>query len=467
MLSYDEFLAIIIQRIKEAPQFKERGEFLIEKSLKELRPLPHIFNKETQFSDEEVYVWRYLIENESMGAQDTTQNSDEASIYSFIVLQMTTMVYVHDHKWEAQALFDIDKRKTLIQSITPAYLKNTDPIIRVKIKALKENDNPSLEDLLEIVGFNNAIQLFSRLPDSFTRNSIRTRYPNRFVSPVDKVSNIAFNYAEVKNLMLYDGHPVSILVGKQGSKKEIATMVSINFDEIEKRGVEIFGSKELSMYDREVHDAIATLCVEGENRWITPQMIYQTMTGDPEARLHTKQTEAINNSVTKMMHSYIIIDATREAQAFGFDNFQYDGSLIPAERVTVTLNGNTVVGIHLLRIPPLYEYAERKGQIGRADIKLLNSPLNKTEETAVLQGYLLRRILAIKNPHNKQSNHIVYETIYKQLEISAPNDNALRKKKIDIRKKVKAILDYWKKVGFIKEYEEAIRGQSIYSIIIK
>ena len=61
MLSYDEFLAIIIQRIKEAPQFKERGEFLIEKSLKELRPLPHIFNKETQFSDEEVYVWRYLI----------------------------------------------------------------------------------------------------------------------------------------------------------------------------------------------------------------------------------------------------------------------------------------------------------------------------------------------------------------------------------------------------------------------
>ena len=372
MLSYDEFLAVIIQRIEETPQFKNKGEFVIGKSLKDLRPLPHIFNKETQFSDEEVYIWRYLIEHDSMTSQDITQDSDEASIYSLIVLQMTTMVYVHDHKWEAQALFDADKRRTLIKSITPTYLKSTKSIDMAKIEALMENDNPSVESLLEVIGFHNAIQLFSRLPDNFIKNSIRTRYPNRFVSPVDKVSNIAFNYAEVKNLMLYDGHPVSILVGKQGSKKEIATMVSINFDEIEKRGVEIFGSKELSMYDREVHDAIATLCVEGENRWITPQMIYQTMTGDPEARLHPRQTEAINNSVTKMMHSYILIDATREAQAFGFDNFQYDGSLIPAERVTVTLNGNTVVGIHLLRIPPLYEYAERKGQIGRADIKLLN-----------------------------------------------------------------------------------------------
>ena len=467
MLSYDEFLSIILQRLKETSWFDNRGDSVIMKSLKELRPLPHIFNKETQFSDEEVYIWRYLIEHDSVTSQDIALNDDEASIYSFIVLQMTTMVYVHDHKWEAQALFDADKRRALIHSTNPDHLKGMKVTVREKIEALIENDTPSVDTLLEIIGFNNIIQLFSRLPDSFTRNSIRTRYPNKFVSPVDKVSNIAFNYAEVKNLMLYNGHPVSILVGKQGSKKEIATMVSINFDEIEKRGVEIFGRKELSMYDREVHDAIATLCVEGENRWITPQMIYQTMTGAPEARLHPKQTEAINNSVTKMMHSYIIIDATREAQAFGFDNFQYDGSLIPAERVTVTLNGNTVVGIHLLRIPPLYEYAERKGQIGRADIKLLNSPLNKTEETAVLQGYLLRRILAIKNPHNKQSNHIVYETIYKQLEISAPNDNALRKKKIDVRKKVKAILDYWKKVGFIQGYEEITKGQAIYSIIIR
>ena len=300
-------------------------------------------------------------------------------------------------------------------------------------------------------------------------SNIRTHYPNQFISPVDKVSNIAFNYAEVKNLILYKGNPVSILVGKHGSKKEITTTVSINFDEMEKQGVEIYGSKELTMYDREVHDAIATLCVEGENQWITPQMIYQVMTGDPDARFRSKQSkqlEAISNSVTKMMRSEITIDASKEAEAFGFDSFQYSGSLIPAEKVVAKLNGTVVECIHLHRNPPLYDYADRKGQIGRADIKLLNSPLNKTEETSILQGYLLRRILAIKNPHNKQSNSILYETIYRQLDVTAPNDGALRKKKIDIRKKVKEILDYWKTVNFIKEYEEIAKGQTIYSITI-
>ena len=297
--------------------------------------------------------------------------------------------------------------------------------------------------------------------------NIQTHYPSSFVSPVDKVSNIAFNYAEVKNLVLYSEKPVNVLVGKHGSKRQIETTVSINFDEMEKRGVIISGSKELTMYDREVHDAIATLCVEGENHWVTPQMIYQVMTGNPEARLEAKQTKAISNSVTKMMHSHIDIDASKEAQAFGFDTFKYDGSLLPAERVTVTLNGTVVEGIHLLRNPPLYDYADRKKQVGRANIKLLNSPLNKTEETAVLQGYLLRRILAIKNPHNKQSNSILYETIYRQLEITAPNDGALRKKKTDIRKKVKEILDYWEKENFIKGYEELTKGKLIYSILIK
>ena len=300
--------------------------------------------------------------------------------------------------------------------------------------------------------------------------NIRTHYPNQFISSVDKVSNIAFNYAEVRNLVLYEGNPVSIFVGKYGSKKEITTTVSINFDEMEKHGVEIYGGKELTMYDREVHDAIATLCVEGDNQWITPQMIYQVMTGDPDARFRSKQSkqlEAISNSVAKMMRSQITIDASKEAEAFGFDSFQYSGSLIPAEKVIAKLNGTVVECIHLHRNPPLYDYADRKGQIGRADIKLLNSPLNKTEETSILQGYLLRRILAIKNPHNKQSNSILYETIYRQLEISAPNDGALRKKKIDIRKKVKDILEYWKSVNFIRKYEETTKGQVIYSITIE
>ena len=468
MANYHEFLAIIINRINAIPHITDEAKCVIEKSLKELQPLPQIFNskEESQFTDEELYIWRYLTESSYLTlSQDNAQNNTEdAGTYnSFIVLQITTMVYVHEHKREVEAFFDSRKRKAFLQAITPAHLKSVKIVQNEDVIELFKNADPSLDDLLRIIGFNNAVNLYNKLPKA----NIKTHYPSQFISPVDKVSNAAFNYTEVKNLALYTGNPVSVLVGKHGSKKEIATMVSINFDEMEKRGVEFYGIKELTMYDREVHDAIATLCVEGENQWLTPQMIYQVMTGNPKIRLAPEQAEAISNSVTKMMHSDIDIDASKEAAAFGFDSFTYSGSLIPAEKVTATLNGNVVECIHLLRTPPLYEYANRKGQIGRADIRLLNSPLSKTEETSVLQGYLLRRILAIKNPHNKQSNSILYETIYKQLEISAPNDNALKKKKIDIRKKVKTILDYWVNVKFIKGYEETNRGRLIYSILIR
>lgn len=291
--------------------------------------------------------------------------------------------------------------------------------------------------------------------------NIKTRRPEKFLTPVDKVSNNAFGGKPV----FYSPKLVSVALERKGSKKQIDTMVSINFDEMKAQGVEIYGSKELTTFDREVHDAITTLAVEGENEFITLQMIFRTM--NPRAKLTPKQAEAISHSITKMMYSRLVIDASKEATAYGFESFKYNGYLIPAEKVTASLNGNIVECIHLFRVPPLYDYADRKNQVGRVDIKLLDSPdISKTEETIILQGYLLRRILTMKNPGNKQSNNIVYDTIYKQLEIDAPSDGALRKKKADVRKKVKTLLDYWKKEKFIKGYTENKKGQEMYRVTI-
>lgn len=296
----------------------------------------------------------------------------------------------------------------------------------------------------------------------------KTRRPDTFLTPTDRVSNLAFNYEVSKdNTIFYGGKQVPVAIEKKGSRKKIDTLVSIDFDEMEAQGVEITGSKQLTTFDREVHDAVVTLNVEGENEYITPQMIYQTMTGNPEARLVNRQAELISESTTKMMYSGLFIDASQEAAAYGFDSFKYKGHLLPAEKITASINGTVVECLHILRTPPLYDYANRKKQVGRVSIKLLNTPISKTEETATLQGYLLRRIMTIKNPNNRQSPNIVYDTIYKQLEIEAPTDGALRKKKADVRKKIKTILDYWKKEKFIKDYSENKKGQEMYSITIK
>lgn len=290
--------------------------------------------------------------------------------------------------------------------------------------------------------------------------SVTTITPKEHLSTVDKLSGKAF---DIENDVLYTKKLIAVGVERRGSKKEINTLLSMSFEELEKAGV-IIDAKKLTPFDREVHDAITTLFVDGGNDVMSVEMIYRTMIGKPKARLAPKQAEAITQSITKMMHTLITIDASQEAKAYGFDNLKYRGNLLYAEMAIASINNNVIEALHVIKEPVLYTYASRTNRIGRVDMKLLDSPINKNEETIILQGYLYRRILAMQHGQNKS---IVYDTVYKQLSIDAPNAAALRKKKADVRSKIKTLLDYWKKEKFIAGYVENKRGQEMYSVTIR
>ncbi|HWO77755.1 MAG TPA: hypothetical protein VNM69_17955 [Bacillus sp. (in: firmicutes)] len=271
-----------------------------------------------------------------------------------------------------------------------------------------------------------------------------TKFPNNLVIPKDKVSNKLFEGKLIK------GEWNQIATEGKASKKELTAVVAIDFDELK----EIEVSRTLTAYDREVHDAIVSLYVDGENEYITPLMIYRTMTGNPRVDLkaNSKQYQAIIESIEKCSDTKIKIDAQNEAKAFNLDKLIYEGRLINSEKITGIHKGKVNEWIHILRKPVLYDYADGKGQIDRPDISLLNTPVNKNEETIILQGYLLRRIRTMK--HSKMSRNILYETIYKQLNVQAASASALRKKQTKIRNTVKEILDYWIKEKEIKGYKE-------------
>jgi hypothetical protein len=199
------------------------------------------------------------------------------------------------------------------------------------------------------------------------------------------------------------------------------------------------------------------------NQW-TISLEYAT--GKPNAYLNPKQAEEISESLTKCMYTKVTINADEEAKAYGFDTFRYEGSLISGERVTATLNGNVLECLHIFREPVLYEYANKKNQIGRFDIKLLDSPINKNKEILTLQGYLSRRILSMKGSSNL-SKTIVYDTVYKHLKVEAASAGALRVKKGKVRQQVKTILDYWKAEGFISGYVENTQKQEKYSVTVE
>lgn len=186
-------------------------------------------------------------------------------------------------------------------------------------------------------------------------NNILTKAPKTWLTPIDKVSGLAFDGSG----SLYNTKLIGVEIGNRKTKKEILSMVSLDFSD---KSIQITGKKELSPYDREVHDALVTLYIDGENNYITPQMIYRAMTGNPKAKLMPKQQEAISNSLNKLMYSRLIIKASKEeCEAYGFDSFTYEGTVIQGEKATATVNGTSVIEVyHLLKEPVLYTYAGKK-----------------------------------------------------------------------------------------------------------
>lgn len=269
-----------------------------------------------------------------------------------------------------------------------------------------------------------------------------TRYPKNVVIPKDKVSNSFFNNEIPEGVI----QPVG--TERKSSRKELTAKVSIDFGELE--GVAI--SKNITPYDREVHDAIVSLYIDGENDYITPLMIYRAMTGNSKAKLNPKQQQAIKDSVTKCSMTRIRIDAKEEADSYKMDKLIYEGNLIYTKMVSGTHKGKTSDWIYIMERPVLYDYANSKGQIARAEIGLLDTPVSKNEETIILQGYLLKRILTMQN--SKMSRNILYETVYKQLDIQAASKASLDNKRKKIRDSSKKILDDWKEKKFIKGYKE-------------
>ena len=291
------------------------------------------------------------------------------------------------------------------------------------------------------------------------KRNITTKAPKQWITPTDRVSRLSFNGEGT----LYDENGVNVRISGRKSKKEILSFARLDYSD---NAIQISGKKELTPYDKEVHDALVTLYIDGKNEYITPQMIYRAMTGNPKTTLTQKQQEAISNSLNKLMYSRLTINASKElCKAYGCDKFTYESTVIQAEKATAKVNGVIVEVYHLLREPALYTHADLIKQICRLDMKLLNSPVNKNEENITLQGYLLRHINGIKG--GKLSPTISYDTIYnKLLNIQASSDVALRKKKLKVRNTVKKILDHCKAQNFIKNYTENSDGQEVTGITI-
>lgn len=267
--------------------------------------------------------------------------------------------------------------------------------------------------------------------------------------PIDKINRNVWD--DLENVPKNEHGQIAFAMEKKGSQKEATILYSIDFEELEKQdGLKL--TKQLSAFDKRVYIAACAVFTHS-GPYMSPGQIFTAMGGKGEPT--GTQKNKINDSLTKMRAANVLLDNTFETPVNKkYPQFRYDSSLLPFERVSAYIN-NTFVesAIHLFREPPLMTFAKERKQITTISRKLLETPLNQTEDNLRIEDYLIERIALMKNPKNKipDKNKILFSTMYEKIKIDGKGEKN-KKARQRTPEKIRACLDYFVEQGYIKSY---------------
>lgn len=263
--------------------------------------------------------------------------------------------------------------------------------------------------------------------------------------PLDKVNRTVWGLLETDTR-----GQIGIGTEAIGSSKQITILYSINFEDLPP-GVSI--TRKLEAYDKRVYIAAAALFNAGKEI-VTYTEIYNAMgyTGRPGAA----DLEKMDKAISKMGAARIFLDNAQEIAAkYKYDKVKYDGPLLPFERVRAIANGTiTESAVRLFREPPLVTFARNRKQITTIPRKLLQSPLNKTDQNMRLEDYLIEEITGVRG--KRRNNKFLFETVYAATGINT------KKQKQRAPEKIQKLLAHYQSCGFIERFTMAGDGFTVY-----
>ena len=296
-----------------------------------------------------------------------------------------------------------------------------------------------------------------------------TKVNNEIFNPANNIEFVSNHGKEP-----YEREPLLIRTG-QKKGRDVITLLDVdwNEDDLKKRGINIPSWHRLTAFDREVYTAVGSLYLAAEeNRVLTRAMIFRVLSGNKDNASPTPEMlEAIDRSIERMSVIRVTINATQEVKAGYNVEDTYSDYLLNTTIARRTMYGKTVEAIKINTPPILYIYANAKNQIARMNVKMLDAPVNNTQENIMLKGYLARRLATAKGKKEERWRTIKYDTIYEYLGLRAEDFKSRaefdNKKKYVRDKGVKPILEYWKKEGEIKAFREERDGKKIAKIILE
>lgn len=158
--NFEDFYKAVKKIVDEDQEATEEQKAAVIKGVEGAKPYIDIISKkdaELALTKEEAYVLSYLVEHNPEEGQPKTA-------YDFTLLQLVSMMFVHDKKDAIIELYnDAGARLSLVEKITAADLAEVKLDKKdKKVAALLKSKEPSLDDLLDVIGFGNLIYLYEK-----------------------------------------------------------------------------------------------------------------------------------------------------------------------------------------------------------------------------------------------------------------------------------------------------------------
>lgn len=241
-----------------------------------------------------------------------------------------------------------------------------------------------------------------------------------------------------------------------------------------------------SEFDRAVLEAVLAQLAAG-NKVMTSSMIFRTMSGKSRGtNISDDMLEAVDNSITKCMLTPFMLplrdEETGEVQTF-------DGTVLNVIRNTRNVAGHMVNTYEVQSIPAIYQFCKAINAVTYSPIDMLSVPMSATKRSLAILNALQRAVAPFvwnslgENMVDLESKDVVtptpitilYEALY---EVAAEQDgkeyecDENGKKKVSwylidkARKTTETVLNYWKQMGYIKDWKQNKRAQKIDSLTV-
>lgn len=191
--------------------------------------------------------------------------------------------------------------------------------------------------------------------------------------------------------------------------------------------------------------------------YITPQKIFHMLSGREDKEPSMQVRAAITSALERLNEVTVNVSDPQLKQSRHRDS---NGNLyLLSVRATEGMRINRRkrnYALYLQEVPPLYDLATSEQKLLSVDIALLDVPLENGIDNIALKGYLLRLILIAKNTRTKELV-ISYKKLYSSIGIkgsgkgmSIEEQNKIHLGQMEVRKKVKKCLDFWREQGIIR-----------------